>query len=502
MKFAPWKWSLRRQIGVLGLMVLVTVFLATALALQGLRQTEAARVADALRQLDRARSQLVDRYEYLRGSVHERQTANPLRSGDDQILRALTETTLAGVPSVEGGFFSTENGRLLGYAYPTYQGTGPKTDIPVAERSTIQRVVETAIATKGVAEEQIAVGTDGILFCAQALLEGEQPVGAVWLMQRLSDLHGTHRKLYSMGLIGLLMVSSTIALGAWFLTRRLDYGVSAIEMGLRAMEERLEDSIPATNLPELDRIGLAINRLARALQENQTRRAELEQRLRQADRLAVLGRLVAGVAHEVRNPLASIKLKLHLARNGSADPDRLASAFDVVQAEVDRMNRLVERLLALAKPSEPVLLPTDLSYFLAERLEFWKARAATQGTTLEFLPVTSVSEPVFVDRDRVGQILDNLLANALDALADQGGRVIVEAERKGPTEIAIVVADTGPGVPPEIAEQIFEPFFTTRNRGTGLGLFLSAEMARRLGGHIDYHPCPGGGARFEVHLPC
>jgi signal transduction histidine kinase len=80
-------------------------------------------------------------------------------------------------------------------------------------------------------------------------------------------------------------------------------------------------------------LGLAINRLARALQENQTRRAELEQRLRQAARLAVLGCLVAGVAHEVRNPLASIKLKLHLARNGSADPDRLASAFDVIQAE-------------------------------------------------------------------------------------------------------------------------------------------------------------------------
>jgi hypothetical protein len=497
-----WQWPLRQQIRVLGLMVLITVILATGFAVQVLRQTEVARVADAQRQLDRAMGQLVERWHYVRSSFQERQVTEPLRSGDDQLLRKLTEATLAGVPGVEGGFFSTDTQQLLGYAYPTYQGTGPKTDIPPAERPTIQKVVEEAIAAKAVAAERVAAGTDVILFRAQPLLDEGQPVGAVWLMQRLNGLHSIHQQLYGIGLLILLGASSTIAAGAWWLTRRLDYGVSGIERGLQMMEDHLEIPVPPAGIPELDRISTAINRLAHALQENQSRRSELEQHLRQSDRLAALGRLVAGLAHEIRNPLASIKLKLHLAHHSLADPDRLMKAFEVIQTEVNRMDRLVERMLSLAKPSEPSLLTTDLSSFLAERLELWRTRAAAQGTELQLLPSTSVPQPVPLDRDRVGQILDNLIVNALEALADQGGSIAVEAKSMAPAEIAIVVTDTGPGVPPEAVAQLFEPFFTTRNGGTGLGLFLAAEIARRLGGGIEYRPHPAGGARFEVQLPC
>lgn len=502
LSLSPWKWPLRRQIAVLGLMVLITVILVMGLAVQVLRQTETTRVADAQRQLDQATGQLVERLRYLRGSFREHQVTDPLRSGDDRLLRTLAEATLAGVPGVEGGFFSTETKQLLGYAYPTYQGTGPKTDIPPAERPTIQKVVEAAIAAKAVAMERVTAGTDVILFRAQASLDDGQPVGAVWLMQRLNGLRSVHQQLYGIGLLMLLGASSTIAAGAWWIMRRLDRGVSGIERGLQAMEDRLETPVPSAGIPELDRISIAINRMAHALQENQTRRSELERRLQQSDRLAALGRLAAGLAHEVRNPLASIRLKLHLAHHNLADPDRVMKAFEVIETEVNRMDRLVERMLSLAKPSEPSLLATDLSSFLAERIEFWRARAVAQGTELQLFPITSVSRPVPLDRDRVGQILDNLIVNGLEALADQGGSIAVEVRSVAPAEIAIVVADTGPGVPPEVVTQIFEPFFTTRNGGTGLGLFLSAEIARRLGGGIEYRPCPAGGACFEVRLPC
>ena len=100
------------------------------------------------------------------------------------------------------------------------------------------------------------------------------------------------------------------------------------------------------------------------------------------------------------------------------------------------------------------------------------------------------------------QIIDNLIANALDVLDGHDGRVTVELRRPTPTQVSIVVSDTGPGVPPERVDRLFEPFFTTRKDGTGLGLFLSAEMARALGGDLRYEPAPAGGARFEVVLPC
>jgi signal transduction histidine kinase len=494
--------SLKQQIGVLGALALVTLLLAAGLGVLILRQTESAQVADAERLMDRTVDQLTLRYDYLRSSFEERQAAHPLRPENDQLLRSLTEATLAGAPGIEGGFYSKERDRLLGYAYPTYPGSGPKTDIPAAEQVTIQRVAAAAVALKGRAEERVAAGSDFILFRAHALLEQGQPMGAAWVMYRLTGIRNTHQQRSIMGLIGLLVIAVSVAVGAWFLTRRLDRGVTGIESGLRVMEERLETPVPVSGILELDRIGAAINRLASTLLDNQARGAELERRLRQADRLAALGRLVAGVAHELRNPLASVKLKLQLARRGTSNPNRLSESFDVMEAEVGRMDRLVERLLSLAKPSQPTFVSTDLSSFLAVRIELWKARASQQGPIVEFHSDHAGSEPVSLDRDRLGQILDNLTANALDAVQKPGGMMVVEVEHTQPKGTVIAVTDNGPGVPSDAAEHMFEPFFTTRNGGTGLGLFLSAELARSLGGEIRYRNHPGGGARFEVWLPC
>ena len=223
--------------------------------------------------------------------------------------------------------------------------------------------------------------------------------------------------------------------------------------------------------------------------------------MQRAERLAALGRLVGGVAHEVRNPLASIKLKLHLARRAHDDRERRAAAFDVIEEEVERLDRLVERLLTLTKPASSGSA-TDLERLLEKRLEFWRSRAAERNVTLEWHPDAQALATTVNDGDRVIQIIDNLIANALDVLDGQDGRVTVELRRPTPTQVSIVVSDTGPGVPPDVVDRLFEPFFTTRRDGTGLGLFLSTEMARALGGDLRYEPAPRGGARVEVLLPC
>lgn len=335
-------------------------------------------------------------------------------------------------------------------------------------------------------------------------------------MHHLEGVHGTSQWLNAVGLLLLLAVSGAATAAGWHVTRRLDAGVSRIETTLGTMEHRLESDISQTGIQELDRIAAAIDRLGKALNLNQQRRTDLEQKLRHADRLAALGRLVAGVAHEVRNPLASIKLKLHLAEKvDSSDAARLTGAFAVMRQEVDRIDRLVERLLALGKPPKTSLQSVDLARFLGERLDNFRPRAESQGTALELRASPSLNGTLGVDRDRLGEVVDNLIANALDAVT-HGGKVVVETERTDvANQLVIRVKDTGGGVPPPMRERLFEPFATTKESGMGLGLFLSAEIVRGLGGEISYNETGDAGPRnsqpdrsshagacFEVRLPC
>ena len=476
------RWSLKRQIRALGLLSLVTILFACGFAVQLVRHSNAARIADAQHQLEQAATQMQQRYAYLAQSFQQRKLPAPETAADNRLLTSLTASVLSGMPRVEGGFYFTHGSQVVGYAFPTYQGSGAKTDIPAAEQPTILAVAQQAADSRRAAQRRIDTASDALLFRAVPLKREGSPIGAVWVMHHLESVHGSYEWFNALGLLLLLAVSAAATAAAWHVTRKLDAGVSRIELALGAMEYQLESEISPTGIQELDRIAGAIGRLGKALNFNQQRRAELEQKLRHADRLAALGRLIAGVAHEVRNPLASIKLKLHLAEKAVAsDPERLASAFEIMRMEADRINRLVERLLALGKPPKSSPQSIDIARYLAERLEFFRTRAAAQNTTLELRPSPSLNGTVGVDRDRLAEVVDNLITNALDAVA-QGGRVVVETERnEAANQLVIRVKDTGGGVSLPMRDRLFEPFATTKESGMGLGLFLSAEMVRGNG---------------------
>jgi signal transduction histidine kinase len=489
--------SLRRQIRAFGVLFVVTIVLACGFAVELVRHSDAARIADAHRQLQHATAQLQALY------------INRVRN-DNRALTSITSAVLAGMPGVEGGFYFTHDSQLLGYAFPTYQGTGPKSDVPGAERPTILAVARRAVATGRAAEKRIDTASDTILFSASPIAAERAPIGAVWAMHHLQGVHGAYQPLSAGVLLLLLIVSGAATAGAWQLTRRLDAGVSKIESGLAAMEYRLESDIAPTGIDELDRIAAAIGHLGKAFDLTQRRRAELEQKLRHADRLSALGRLVAAVAHELRNPLASIKLKLHLAaRAGSSDPQRLANDFAVLTSEVDRIDRLVERLLALGKPAAATHQRLDVARYIAQRLEAFAPPASARGIALELVPSPSLNGNLVAERDRLGQVVDNLIANALDA-TPAGGKIVIEAEHdERRRHLVIRVKDSGAGVAPSIRDRLFEPFTTTKESGMGLGLFVSAEIVRGLGGEIAYREDGvnadgrrAAGACFEVRLPC
>lgn len=494
--------SLKTHIKALGILAFAALVLAMLLGMSVLSQTESSMVANAVRDMARLADRLAARYDYLARTFPSKMIVRSPFTKNTALLRSLTESVLTGMEGVEGGFYSVQADRLVGYAYPTYHGSGTKRDVPATERPTILRIIKQAIQAGEEVEEQVISGPDILLFRARPLAEAGEVAGAVWLMHRLRGIRTVDRQLYGLGLIGLLGAASTVAVGAWLVARRLDGGLSRIGAGLHKMEEQLDCPLAPVGIFELDCIGSEINRLAMVIKDQQTRRINLERQLHEADRLAVLGRLVAGVAHELRNPLSSIKLKIQLARQNPLFPSYFRKAMDVVEEECARLDRLVVRLLSLAKPSHQSRAPTDLIQFLSHRLEHWHPRAASRGITLQLVGGDVILQPVVIDRDRVGQILDNLLANSFDALGLKEGLITVEVSRVESSTVTIVVSDNGPGIPPEMADRLFEPFSTTKPQGTGLGLFLSAETARALGGSLRYANAPGGGARFEVHIPC
>lgn len=499
----PRAWSLKGRLSVLATLAAASLAIAAFLTLQMLRQTQFALVTEAARQLAVAGDQMVSRYHYLSASFLERDVSSPLVAREETLLTQLTETGLAGYQGIEGGFYAGADDALIGYAYPTYQGTGKKTDVPAAEEETIRRVARRAVSQGSTVTEKTETAHDAILFYASPVLSGGRREGALWLMQRLPGVRAVGALLYTWGLIVLLALAAGVAAWASFTIRRLSRGVETLEAGLLAVERNLRSEVGLHGIAELDRIAAAVDRLGGSLREQRDQQLRLEADLRRADKLGALGRLVAAVAHEVRNPLASIRLKVERSAKAINDPQKLAQNFAVIQAEIDRLDHLVERLLQLAKPVHLNAAPVDFNRLVYEYVERHRALAKSAGREIIFEP-GALAGAIAVDQDRLGQVFDNIMTNALESLPVEGGRVKVAtaAIDSGPRRLALTITDSGAGISTGEMNRLFEPFYTTKDKGAGLGLFLAAEIVRAHGGEITVDSQPGTGTTVQVTLPC
>ncbi len=239
---------------------------------------------------------------------------------------------------------------------------------------------------------------------------------------------------------------------------------------------------------------------------------ELEDQLRRSDRLAALGTLAAGLAHEIKNPLTSLRTFTSLVPRKFED-ERFRQTFQrVVPRELERINGIVERLLQLARPTRLSFKPVRLPVLLNRVLELY-------ANQIEAKPITVVREyardlpAIQADQEHLYQTLVNLVANALEAM-DPGGRLTLRAgwsEGADPfllprrwslnRRVKVEIEDTGSGIPPSEADKVFNPFFTTKAGGTGLGLALAHKIIEDHGGTISFQSTSGVGTTFRVVLP-
>ena len=435
-------------------------------------------------------------------------------------LSRLTAITLHRFAEMGGGFYRSTDGALIGRAFPANAGTGSNTVFASELTDMIRALAQQASETGAPATRTIQTGSDRIMVVAYpAQAEGSEfdnvsdradvssssAIAAAWTMQRLSNISGVSDKA-NLAALALLILSIIAVSGLALVTvRELRSGVSGIEHGLTALTNDLSQHIAPPPTPELARITGAVNQLAETLRANLARQSELERDLRRSERLSALGRLTAGVAHEVRNPLAAIKLKIQIARRAKNAPDKLDDTFRVITEEIDRLDALVRRLLEFGRTQPVTPSELDLCELVRSRATLFYDVAERADVKIEIRLSPDVL-PVKGDAERLSQVLDNLIRNALEAMPD-GGRLLISCEaaananEEGSAATRLTVEDTGHGIPAEDRERIFEPFFTGRESGTGLGLAIAREIIEAHGGHINFVSREQQGALFLIELP-
>jgi len=238
-------------------------------------------------------------------------------------------------------------------------------------------------------------------------------------------------------------------------------------------------------------------------------RAKMEQRMIAAERLASLGTMATGVAHEINNPLAIISeaagwLKGRVARDEGLSPqlkDNFNLALGKIESSVERAKRITHQLLSFARKTDSMIQECDLKELLAEVVELTRKAADETKAKATIQPRTDKTK-IWTDPYQLRQVLINLVSNALQAV-EPGGWVRLIVTQAG-EEMVITVQDNGSGIPKENLDRIFEPFFSTKppGKGTGLGLSVSRGLVEKLGGRIEVESRLGEGSSFKVFLPC
>ena len=260
----------------------------------------------------------------------------------------------------------------------------------------------------------------------------------------------------------------------------------------------------------VQKIGQAVEKSRRDAEKQQEAefKAKMEQQMISTERLASLGTLSTGIAHEIDNPLAIIKesaeyMRLLLGKAEHADMPRKSdfeNAVGKIETAIERAKRITHQLLGFVRKPATFFAETDLNVLVAETVEFAAKEAESKGIQI-VQDMEGANGIIWSDPYEIRQILFNLLTNAIAAI-ESGGTITVSLKDTD-SRVMLCVEDTGEGIPKENLEKIFEPFFTTKppGKGTGLGLYVMNGITKRLGGKIDITSRVGKGTRFQVTLP-
>lgn len=421
----------------------------------------------------------------------------------DAILTKISQKNFNSAEGIEGGFFTLALDEFQGYSYPTSPPPIPVYGPPPRSYNIIKKQVIRTIEkdTSIVMLHQF----DPAIFPLVTLpvKANNEIVGAIWVRTHIE------RELPQLKINDILNIAAVISLlgfiVAVFFSIRMKMNLEKLSSNLEVFEKDYSHRIkPQSGM--FGFIGNSINKMLDALQAEHVKREKLELELHQQDKMASLGKLIAGVAHEVKTPLAIIKTRIQMWQQKLKDKEKFSEksgevtqdSMQMVINEVDRMNKLVNKLLIFSKPVTDDFIPIDLNELINDILALFRTKRFASRAIISFeendgLPMINGNP------DKIQQVFLNIITNAFESINREGKISIQISLEEG--FVKTTVTDNGSGIPEEVVDNIFDPFFTTKQSGTGLGLSIAYEIVQAHKGRIEVNTREGEGTRIIVYLP-
>jgi signal transduction histidine kinase len=304
-----------------------------------------------------------------------------------------------------------------------------------------------------------------------------------------------------MVLIGLVGPIGGLIIG-YGMARGLSQSIYQLSVRVNDVAHRLDQDVASVSIAaggDFRSLDQQLQHVVQKVEEVGERLQRHQREMLRAEQLSAVGQLAAGIAHEVRNPLTSVKILVEAALRSNNRKPLSVEDLEVIHGELARLEQTVQGFLDFARPPTLHRTPVALREVVGQALELVRVRARQQGIETS-VRCPDEMLPVSVDRSLLCSVLVNLFLNALDAMP-HGGRLEVDLEAAPKKEVRIAVADTGTGIPPEVAGRLFMPFASSKPTGTGLGLSISRRIIEEHGGRIAGGNRSQGGACFTITLP-
>jgi signal transduction histidine kinase len=464
--------SLRRRLAVVLVLGLSALAIAVAAIVQLLATTDAARERTAEADAEAGAQALADGVD-----------ASMLDPGEGRRknLQKMAASVLRPLPNASGGYCS-RSGEVFVSAGRAGRTEGPRAKLTPEVQDAVAGLCARAPAQGRIDQPR---GVDRVA----TVLIGDR--GAAWFLARVHThaAEGTPLWLYEVVLLALAAVAlAGFTVDAMVALRR---GADELTSALSRLAEDLRAPVPQPRARELGDIAKGLGAMATRLADARERERALAAKLSGEQRLAALGRVVAGVAHEVRNPLAGMKLRLDLLARAKGLDAAGHEDVTVCLGEIQRLNRLVESLLTVSRAKTKATLPVELGKLADDRI----ARAAPAAARAEVRLARLGDATAIADPDALAGALDNLLRNAIEA--SPPGEMVAVRVAMVDGVVVLDVEDGGPGIPEARRAELFEPFFTTKPEGTGLGLWISRLLLEAKGASLGYERV---GARTRMRI--